>query len=124
MIETKVSLDLRVQGARMLSSQVCEKNTENYEESRIFVKYAKGKDKKLVKELIVIKLRKQELVSQHINICKEAYEEMLKTPVPEFSKTKGLSWNSLSKREKLKKHFDLIAHDLKAVSYTFDIIDD
>lgn len=87
-------------------------------------KKSKGK-----KEKITISTRKQRLISQHINICKEAFNEMLRLPTSAklariIDKKGRREWDKLTLHERLKKHFDLIAEDLGAVSYTYDILDD
>ena len=83
MVEPKVSLSLLVPGAGMMSSQECEKNPkESYNEHKMLINFTKGKGKnqKEAKKLLVIKTRKQKLVSQNISICEEAYKSMLSTP--------------------------------------------
>lgn len=124
MVETKVSLSLQVPGAGMLSPQECERNPkESYDEFRVLVRYTKGsgKNAKEVKEPITIRTRKQKLIPQVINICKESYDYMLETPV---SSRMARIWGSLSKRERLKAHFDLVAHDFHAASYSFEVFGD
>lgn len=137
MVEPKISLSLLVPGAGMLSSQECDKNPqENYDEQKMLVKYTKGKGKaqKKVKKLLAVKTKKQKLVSQHINICDEAYRYMIETPTtPKLAKpTKHNKdgevikrvWDNLTVHERLKHHFDQIAHDLRAVSYSYEILGD
>ena len=131
MIEPKVRLSLKVPGAKMLSSQVCEQNPqESYNETIIYVSDIKinGKHKKEVKTPIIIKTRKQELITQNINMSKDAYEAMLETPTSaKFTKkVQGNKriWDILSINEKLKHHFNLIANDLNAVSYSFEVLDE
>lgn len=137
MVEPKVSLSLLVPGASMLSSQECEKKPkESYNEHEVLISYTKGKGKnqKKVKKLLVIQTRKQRLITQNINICEEAYEYMLSTPTSaKFSKPvkKNRSgdmikrvWDTMSVHERLKKHFDLIAYDFHAVSYSYEILGD
>lgn len=137
MVEPKISLSLLVQGAGMLSSQECEKNPkESYDESKILIKHTKGKGKhqKAVKQLLSIKTRKQKLVTQNINICDEAYRHMLSTPIfAKFSRPTKKNkagdviervWDTMSVHERLKEHFDQIAHDLHAVSYSYEILGD
>jgi hypothetical protein len=120
MVESKISLTLLVQGAGMLSSQVCEKYPkESYDEHKLLLTNYKGK--KVVKEVITFKTRKQKLVSQNINICEEAYHYMLETP-PNIKLSKG--WSNLSKDARLRHHFDLIAADFNAKSYSYEILDD
>lgn len=137
MIEPKISLSLLVPGATMLSSQECEKNPKkNYDENKLPIQYSKGKGKnqKIVKQLLVYNTRKQRLVTQIINMGMEAYKYMLSTPTsPKFAKPIKVNkygdvilrvWDTISEQERLKKHFDLIAHDLNAVSYSSVVFND
>lgn len=137
MVEPKISLSLLVPGAGMLSSQVCEQNPkECYSEHKMLLSYTKGKGKyqKVVKKPLIVKLRKQKLVSQNINLCDEAYHHMLSTPTsPKLAKPTKVNaygdvvervWDTLSENERLKSHLDLIAHDLGAVSYSFEVLGD
>ena len=137
MVEPKVSLSLLVPGAGMLSSQACEKSPkESYNEEKVLISYTKGKGKsrKEVKKLITVHTRKQKLVTQNISICEEAYRYMLNTPTsPKLAKpTKYNSfgdviervWDTLTLHERLKHHFNLIAHDLGAVSYSYEVLGD
>lgn len=137
MVEYKVSLSLLVPGANRLSSQECEKNPkESYNEHKVSLNYltGKGKKQKRVKELLVIKTKKQKLITQNINICDEAFYYMLNTPTTsKFAKILQTNkngdvikrvWDTLSVHERLKHHFDLIAHDLGAVSYNYEILKD
>lgn len=94
----------------------------------------KGKNQKTVKKLLVVNTRKQKLVTQNINICEEAYHHMLSTPTtPKLSKPTKVNkngevikrvWDDLTVHERLKHHFDQIAHDLKAVSYSYEVLGD
>lgn len=125
-----------VPGAGLLTPEFCEKNpTESYNKNKLLVEYTKGKGKykKTVKEMLIFKTRKNRLVRQNINICKEAYDFMLDTPIdPRFSKPtkasrKGVPvriWDCMSVKERLKLHFDQIAHDFNAESYDWQILDD
>lgn len=130
MVESKIRLSLRVPGAKMLSSQVCEKNTKrNYNISKMNIEYSEGKKKK--KETLTIQTRKQELVSQSISINKEAYDYMLDTSTsPKFLKKvkkggrEATVWSLMTIDERLKHHFNQIAHDLNAVSYSYVILED
>lgn len=137
MSEIKVSLSLELQGGTMLSEQECSKNPkESYNEDKVLISYTKGKSKnqKTVKKLLVINTRKQRSVSQNINICEEAYDYMLCTPTsPKLAKPIRTDkhgevvkrvWDTLSIHERLKHHFDLIAHDFGAISYSYEILGD
>lgn len=137
MVEPKVSLSLLVPGASMMSSQECEKNSkDSYNEHKMLINFTKGKGKnqKVVKKPITIKTRKQKLVTQNISICEEAYNHMLSTPTShKLSKpakknaSGGMAervWDTLSIHDRLKHHFDLIAYDLRAVDYSYEILGD
>lgn len=134
MIESKVSLSLFVPGANMLSSQECEENPqESYDEHKLVLTHTKGKGKhqKEIRKVLTFSTRKQRLVTQNINICQEAYDYMLCTPTSAklaklINTYKGTMrvWDTLSIDERLKKHFDLIAHDFYAVSYSYKVLDD
>lgn len=126
-----------VPGAGLLTPEFCEKNPkESYNEQKMLIKHTKGKGKfqKEVKKLLVIKTRKQRMASQNINICEEAYRSMLDTPTShKLAKPTKLDkngeviervWDTLSVHDRLKSHFNLIAHDLGAVSYSYEILGD
>lgn len=128
---------MSILGKQMLSSQECDKNPkESYDEHKVLINYTKGKGKhqKGAKKLLVINTRKQKLVIQNINICEEAYYYMLATPTsqklakPIKTNKNGdvveRVWDTLSVHERLKHHFDLIAYDLRAVSYSYEILGD
>lgn len=137
MVEPKINLSLLVPGAGLLTPEFCEKNPkESYNEHKMLISYTKGKGKnqREAKKLLVIQTRRQRLVTQNINICEEAYKHMLSTPTSaKFSKPTKKNkagdviervWDTKSVHERLKEHFDLMAHDLHAVSYSYEILGD
>lgn len=137
MEELKVSLNLLVPGAGMLSSQECEKNPkESYDEHKMLVSTIKGKGKykREEKKLLIIKTRKQKLVSQNINITERAYNYMLNSPTsPKLAKPTKYNklgevvervWDTLTVDARLKAHFDRIAYDLHAVGYSYEVLGD
>lgn len=137
MTELKVSLSFFVTGANMLSSQECDKNPkENYNEDKMLIRLTRGKGKhqKEREKYMIIRTRKQKLAIQKLNICEEAYKYMLSTPTsvklsrPTKRNKDGdvieRVWDTMSVHERLKKHFDLLAHDFHAVSYSYEILDD
>lgn len=137
MTESKVSLSLLIPDAGMLSSQECDKNPkENYNEDKMLIRLTKGKGKhqKEREKYMIIRTRKQKLAIQKLNICEEAYKYMLSTPTsvklsrPTKRNKDGdvieRVWDTMSVHERLKKHFDLLAHDFHAVSYSYEILDD
>lgn len=135
MTEPKISLSLLVPGANMLSSQECEKNSkDNYEEFKVTVSTVKGKgkNKKEIKKIYTVHTRKSRLVTHHINMTNEAYEWMIDTPTsaklakPLKHNSKGdvvrRVWDTLPIHQRLEAHFNLIAHDLGAVSYSYEVL--
>lgn len=115
---------MKVQGANMMSSQECDKNPkENYNKHKMLVSYMKKKGKfpKKVTELIVFNTRKQTVITHSINMYEETYNFMLETPVAPYNQK---TWKKLSIHEKLKAHFDIIAYDFNALSYSYEILDD
>lgn len=136
-MEVKIALSLLVPGAGLLTPEFCDKNPKkNYNEDKMLIRLTKGKGKhqKEGKKLLVIRTRKQKLAIQKLNICEEAYKYMLSTPTsvklsrPTKRNKDGdvieRVWDTMSVHERLKKHFDLLAHDFHAVSYSYEILDD
>ena len=135
-MEAKVVLSLLVPGAKRLTQEFCEKNPkDSYNEETVNVEYytGKGNYKKRHRETITIKTRKNQLITHAINMGKEAYTYMIATPTNvELAKIiKGSSkkkktrvWDTLSIDQRLRNHFDLIANDLHAESYSYEILDD
>lgn len=135
MVEPKISLSLLVQGASMLSSQECEKNPkESYITHKIMVSETKGKGKykRTITKPLYVHTRKARTASQHINMSTEAYLHMLSTPVNaklakvvKVTKSGAVrAWDLLSEHERLTHHLDLIAHDLHAISYEYEVLGD
>lgn len=134
MIDNKLSLTFVLPGSTLLSSQECEENPkENYDTFKITLKETKGKNKKSSTESIYVKTRKPKTISQHLNMTTEAYLHMLNTPVnTKLAKVVKMdkrgnpvrAWDMLSEHKKLSHHIDLIAHDLHAISYKFEILGD
>lgn len=125
-MEAKISLSLQVPGAQRLTQEVCESNPKtSYDTAKLSLEYTEGKGKslKVKREILVVKTPKQRMITQHINLSKEAYDYMM-TTAPVDDKKLIRAWKSMSIREKLKEHFDRIAYDLKARSYSYEILDD
>ena len=134
MIDNKLSLTFVLPGSTLLSSQECEENPkESYITHKILIPEikGKGKNKKTVFKPLFIKTRKTRTVTQHINMNTDAYVYMLNTPTNDKLarkvKNKGkvvTAWNLLSEDKKLRAHLDLLAHDLGAISYSYEILQD
>lgn len=134
MVENKISLTFVLPGSILLSEQECSKNPKNsYITHKIMLPHSiKGKKMKPVYKPIFVKTRKTRTVTQHINMTTEAYLYMLNTPTTSKlsrmvkNKSKGIvrAWDLLSEHEKLSAHFDLIASDLHAISYFYEILQD
>ena len=136
-MEVKITLSLLVPGASLLTPEFCDKNPkENYNEDKMLIRLTKGKGKykKEREKSLIIRTRKQKLAIQKLNICEEAYKYMLSTPTSvklsrptKRNKDEDVIervWDTMSVHERLKKHFDLLAHDFHAVSYSYEILDD
>ena len=136
MIDNKLSLTFILPGSVMMSSQECEKNPKkNYVVHKIMMpESTKGKKMKSVYKPMLIQTRGFRNASQHINMNTEAYLYMLDTPTtaklarvvqknPKTGKVKR-AWDLLSDKDKLKHHIDLMANDLHAISYSYEIIED
>lgn len=128
-MEAKISLSLFIKGAKPLSQEECEKNPKkNYDKFELNIRGNKKRER------LIVETRKPQLIVQHINIYKEAYDYMVSTPTSpklakpiKFDKNGNVvkrAWDNLSIQERLKKHFEPIAHDLNAVSYSFEILND
>lgn len=140
MSEAKIRLSLEVPGAAMLSTQDCVKMSrkEAYDHSTLTIKsfVKKGKNVKVEKDTLHINVRKSKPAKQNISLTKEAYDYMLEeAPLAKYNKRvkvknpegkdKVLSlWETMSEDAKLRAHFDLIAADLGATSYSYEIFED
>lgn len=126
MVETKVRLSMEVPGATMLSSQDCEKMSkkEAYKQESLTIEYAAKKGKKSVtkRETIHYSVRKSKPARQNILISKEAYVYMTKgeSPSPKMNKV----WVNMTSAQRLEYYFNLIAEDLNAISFSYEILDD
>ena len=130
MTETKVRLTLYVQGAKMVSKEASLVNAkDNCDVNHLVVEWEhKGKRKR---ETLTFLTRKQETITQGINITREAYDYMLETPTSTKFNRKVKNgnkeqrvWDVMSIGDRLKKHFDLIAEEMKATGYSFEILED
>ena len=72
-------------------------------------------------------LRTSTSVKRHTNIC----SQLLPLPNSPSLQRKNKAgdviervWDTISVHERLKEHFDLMAHDLHAVSYSYEILGD
>lgn len=140
MSEIKIRLNLVVPGATMLSTSDCVKMSkkEAYEHSTVAIKtfVKKGKNTKVEKNILRIDTRKSTPARQNISMSKEAYEYMIQeAPLPKYNKrvkvqlpdgkkgNKSL-WETMTIDQKLKAHFDLIASDFNAISYSYNVLED
>lgn len=135
MIDNKLSLTFVLPGGTLVSSQECEKNPkESYITHKIMVSETKGKGKykRTITKPLYVHTRKARTASQHINMSTEAYLHMLSTPVNDklakvvkVTKSGAVrAWDLLSEHERLTHHLDLIAHDLHAISYEYEVLGD
>lgn len=135
MIDNKLSLTFVLPGSTLVSSQECEKNPKkSCITHKIMVSETKGKGKckRTITKPLYVHTRKARTASQHINISTQAYLHMLSTPVNaklarvvKMTKSGAVrAWDLLSEHKRLTHHLDLIAHDLHAISYEYEVLGD
>ena len=132
MIEPKLSLILVLPGSIMVSQQVAENKPEELTEEHkmLFKSYKSKKDKG--PEVITFRTRKSMPAKQVLKMSQEAYEAMLEEPTnPKYNKVvakvKGKLirvWDTMSEESRIKKHCELIAHDMNALDFSFNVLED
>lgn len=130
MIEPKLSLILILPGRVMVSQQVAENKPEFTEEHEVVFRNYKRKNKK--PEVLAFKTRKSIPVRQVLNMSQEAYKAMLETSTnPKYDKVVSRSkgklirvWDTMSEDARIRKHCELIAHDMGAIDFNFNVLGD
>lgn len=132
MVEPKLSLTLVLPGSIMVSQQVAENKPEELTEEHkvLFKSYKSKKDKS--PEVITFRTRKSIPAKQVLKMTQEAYEAMLEESTsPKYNKViakiKGKLirvWDTMSGDARIKKHCELIAHDMGAIDFSYNILDD
>ena len=131
MIEPKVSLTLILPGSNMVSHQEAENKPKDYTEPNFLtIRTFDEETKKVKKETLVFNTRKSIDAAQVLKISQEAYEAMLEEPTsPKYNKViakvKGKLirvWDTMSEDARIKKHCAIIAHDLGAIDFNFNIL--
>lgn len=132
MVEPKLSLILVLPGSIMISQQVAENKPEELTEEHkvLFKSYKSKKDKS--PEIITFRTRKSIPAKQVLKMSQEAYKAMLEESTsPKYdkviAKVKGKLirvWDTMSEDARIKKHCELIAHDMGAIDFSYNILDD
>lgn len=132
MVEPKLSLILVLPGSIMVSQQVAENKPEELtEENKMLLKgYKSKKDKS--HEVITFRTRKSIPARQVLKMSQETYEAMLEESTsPKYNKivakVKGKLirvWDTMSEDARIKKHCELIAHDMGAIDFSYNILGD
>ena len=132
MVEPKLSLILVLPGSIMISQQVAENKPEELTEENkmLFKSYKSKKDKS--PEVITFRTRKSIPARQVLKVSQEAYEAMLEESTsPKYNKivakVKGKLirvWDTMSEDARIKKHCELIAHDMGAIDFSYNILGD
>lgn len=121
-MDVKVVLTLIVPGAVMVQQELAKTAQEENED--IILVPVQGKDKKgnlMKKETLVVRVRKTKDAVRKIKMSREAYEYMLSTPVdPKMA----ARWKSARNNDRLRYHFEQIANDFGAKSYSFEVLED
>ena len=132
MVEPKLSLILVLPGSIMVSQQVAENKPEELTEEHklLFKSYKSKKDKS--PEVITFRTRKSIPVRQVLKMSQEAYKAMLEESTsPKYdkviAKVKGKLirvWDTMSEDARIKKHCELMAHDMGAIDFSFNVLGD
>lgn len=132
MVEPKLSLILVLPGSIMISQQVAENKPEELTEEHkmLFKSYKSKKDKS--PEVITFRTRKSIPARQVLKMSQEVYKAMLEESTsPKYdkviAKVKGKLirvWDTMSEDARIKKHCELIAHDMGAIDFSYNILDD
>lgn len=132
MVEPKLSLILVLPGSIMVSQQVAENKPEELTEENkmLFKSYKSKKDKS--PEVITFRTRKSIPARQVLKMSQETYEAMLEESTsPKYNKivakVKGKLirvWDTMSEDARIKKHCELIAHDMGAIDFSYNILGD
>ena len=119
-------------GRIMISQQVAENKPEELTEEHkmLFKSYKSKKDKS--PEVITFRTRKSVPARQVLKMSQEAYKAMLEESTsPKYdkviAKVKGKLirvWDTMSEDARIKKHCELIAHDIGAIDFSYNILDD
>ena len=126
-----MSLTLVLPGSIMVSQQVAGNKPEFTEEHRMLFKNYKSKKNK-EPEVVTFRTRKSIPAKQVLKMSKEAYEAMLEEPTsPKYNKVvakvKGKLirvWDTMSEDARIKKHCELIAHDMGAMGFNYSVFGD
>ena len=132
MVEPKLSLTIVLPGSIMVSQQAAENKPEELtEEHKVFFKSYKSKKDKST-EVITFRTRKSIPAKQVLKMSQEAYEAMLEESTsPKYNKivarAKGKLirvWDTMSEDARIKKHCELIAKDMGAIGFSYNVLDD
>ena len=132
MVEPKLSLILVLPGSIMVSQQAAENKPEELtEEHKMFFKSHKSKRDK-EPDVITFRTRKSIPAKQVLKMSQEAYEAMLEESTsPKYNKVVAKSkgklirvWDTMSEDARIRKHCELIAHDMGAIDFSFNVLGD
>lgn len=121
-MDVKVVLTLIVPGAVMVEQEpaTVAQNKDDFDVHIVPVEF-KDKKGKYVKDTLVVRTRKSKDAVQKIKMDRAAYDYMLTTPVdPKMAQR----WKSTRNNDRLRYHFEQIAKDMGAKSYTFEVLED
>jgi len=138
MSEIKVSLTIEIPGNTMFSKEECLKIApKTVVKKDKDGKFCKKSTHPLMKEcsmkvtdknganpkIITFNVRKCKPAIQTLNICKEAYDDMVSAySCPSWSKPN--KWITMSKEERLDSHMKRIAEHFNGISYTYNVFVD
>lgn len=129
MKDPKVSITFEIPGATLDSEENCKKN-KSFKYTTIHLEYftGKGKDKKKNKETLNVGFRSNIPAKYHKTITEDIYEYMTSEAgiplIDDWMKKHSRHiWSQYSRKQRLETHIKLMARELKAYNYSYEIID-
>lgn len=118
----KMSVTFVIPGRQMMTPQACGENV-SYDTHVVKVSAPVKKGKKTVMGTEVIKYKTRRCIpaTQVINMCDEAYEEMITNP---SFKCKPAEWKKMSIKERLERNLDVLKQYYSAYKYEYKVFED
>ena len=117
MNDVKLSLTVILPGRVPVSGE--ESPVNSYEESvQVYNEVSKRLEK------VKIRMKKRKPAQQHLNICSEAYKEMISNSTPYGFEGTSFQWKKMKKNDKLIWHLQEIAKSLGGELMSYHLFDD
>lgn len=118
----KMSVTFVIPGRQLMTPQTCGENVScDTHVVKVSIPVKKGKKTVMGTEVIKYKTRRCIPATQVINMCDEAYEEMITTP---SFKCKPAEWKKMSIKERLERNLDVLKQYYRAYKYEYKVFED